>query len=150
MPARLRPLVAPFLVAVLVIAAVLLSWDRRPSATVALLVVPRTAASAPAMAATLVAVLPSMDLFTKAAAQDPDIRWNDFGQTDLERRGAWRKAISGKASRKTGILTVTVRHVDADQAGRIAQAVADVLVLRGRDYLGPDVEVRLLDAPMVR
>lgn len=134
----------------LLLAAAGLFWPRGNTATVTLLAVPRTAAAAPQMAATLVAVLPSMDVFTKAAAQDPDIRWGDFGQTDAERRTAWKKAVHGAASRTTGILTVSVRHPDAEQAGRIAQAVVEVFTQRGREYLGPDVEVRLLDAPRVR
>ncbi len=149
MARRLAPLVALALLGSLVLAAVVL-WPRGSAATVTLLAVPRSPEDAPQMAATLVAVLPSMDVFTKAAAQDPDIRWGDFGQTDAERRTSWSTAVRGKASRTTGILTVTIRRADAEQAARIAQAVADVFTLRGREYLGPDVEVRLLDAPIVR
>ena len=121
----------------------------RAGATVRLLVIPRSdAAEAGHDARVLAAVVRSTDFFTKVAAQDPQISWADFGDKDADRRIRWQKTVRAAPDEKTGLLTLTVRHPDRAQAGRIAQAVADVLTRRGGEYLAGNPQVMLVDPPL--
>lgn len=150
----LRPLTRRHVFALAAAAVVLASaWvfllPLRGGTQVRLLVVPRSDAGDPGRAAaTLVQVVESADFFTKVAAQDPQISWAAFGDADGERRARWQKTVSAKADHKTGLLTVTVRHRNQEQAGRIAQAAADVLTRRGGEYLPGTPQVVLLDPPL--
>lgn len=105
--------------------------------------------SAERVAGNLSELLSTTDLFTKVSAQDPQVSWNDFGDTDAARRKAWEGAIRAEVAAGSGLLSVTALHTEKEQAGRIAQAVADVLTSRGKEYVGGDVEIKLVDAPLV-
>lgn len=121
----------------------------RAGATVRLLVVPRSdAAETGRDARVLAEVVQSSDFFTKVAAQNPEISWADFGDKDADRRARWQKTIHAAADEKTGFLTLTVRYRDREQAGRIAQAAADVLTRRGGEYLAGNPQVMLVDPPL--
>lgn len=133
----------------LVIVLAVLFLSPRAGATVRVLIVPRSdAADAGQGARVLAAVVQSTDFFTKVAAQDPQISWADFGDKDADRRSHWQKTVRADADEKTGLLTLTVLHRDREQAGRIAQAVADVLTRRGGEYLAGNPQVMLVDPPL--
>lgn len=152
MPLRLPPLRIALAVALAGV-VVALGWifllPLRGGTHVRLLVVPRSdAGDAGQAAATLVQVVESADFFTKVAAQDPQISWADFGDTDAARRSRWQKTVDARADAQTGELLLTVRHRDTALAGRIAQAAADVLTRRGGEYLPGTPQVVLLDPPL--
>ena len=131
------------------VAAFVFLWPSRPGVTVRLLVVPRSdAAQAGHDAEVLAEVVRSSDFFTKVAAHDPQVSWADFGDKDADRRARWQKTMHSSADEKTGFLTLTVRSRDREQAGRIAQAAADVLTRRGGEYLAGNPQVMLVDPPL--
>ncbi|TAK04914.1 hypothetical protein EPO33_02855 [Patescibacteria group bacterium] len=148
-PTQLRPVLLFVLVGLAIAAAGLFLLPRRSGATVRLLVVPRSdVAEAAHGVRVLAAVVESSDFFTKVAAQDPQISWADFGDKDADRRARWQKTIRSQTDEKTGLLTLSVLHRDREQAGRIAQAVADVLVRRGGEYLAGNPQVLVVDPPL--
>ncbi len=131
---------------------------QRHGATARLLVIPRAGygtdvaggfSPAGRIAKNLSVLIGTTDFFTKVAAQDSKLSWTDFGATDADRRAAWNDAVRTAVDPGVGLLSVTVRDRDADRAGRIAQAVADVLTSRGKEYVGGDIEIMLVDAPLV-
>lgn len=130
-------------------AAAFMFLSPRAGATVRLLVIPRSdAAEAGHNARVLAEIVQSSDFFTKVVAQDSQVSWADFGDKDADRRARWQKTIHAAADEKTGLLTLTVRHRDRAQAGRIAQAAADVLTRRGGEYLAGNPQVMLVDPPL--
>lgn len=137
------------LVGVTIAAAIAFLKPSGAGTIVRLLVVPRSEVAGAAHGVrVLTEVVESSDFFTKVTAQDPQIPWTDFGDTDAARRARWHKTVGAAADEKTGILTLTVHHRDRDLAGRIAQAAADVLVRRGGEYLVGSPQVMLLDPPL--
>jgi capsular polysaccharide biosynthesis protein len=73
-----------------------------------------------------------------------------FGTDELKKRKKWDDTIATQVVRGSGMLDVTVYHVDPDQAEQISQAIAFVLTTEGWKYVGGgDLEIRLVDAPLV-
>lgn len=73
-----------------------------------------------------------------------------FGKDEVKKRRRWRDAISTQVVRGSGMLDVTVYHTDPNQAEQVSQAIAFVLTTEGSEYFGGgDLEVRLVDAPLV-
>ncbi len=144
-----RRFIGVCLVISLILVAAFFFLPPRSGVTVRLLVVPRSDVVEAAHGVRVLAeVVQSNDFFTKVAAQDSQISWADFGNKDADRRTRWQKTLRAEADEKTGLLTLTVLHRDRQQAGRIAQAAADVLVQRGGEYLAGNPQVTVVDPPL--
>ena len=130
----------------------------RFGATVRLLVIQRGAygvdpftavKSAERVAENLSQVVSTTDFFSKVLSQDPAIDQSYFSDRAGARRRQWRRMVRSVVVPGTGILSVTALHPRSDEASRVSAAVAAVLTSRGREYIGGDIEVKLVDAPLV-
>ncbi|MDD5251664.1 MAG: Wzz/FepE/Etk N-terminal domain-containing protein [Patescibacteria group bacterium] len=72
-----------------------------------------------------------------------------FSADEVKKRRQWREMIDTQVIRGTGMLAVTVYHVDRDQAEQFARAIAFVLTTDGAQYVGGgDLEIKLVDEPL--
>lgn len=73
-----------------------------------------------------------------------------FKTEDYKRRKQWSDMIGTQVIRGTGMLSVTVYHVEPQQAEQISRAIAFVLTTEGWQYVGGgDLDVKLVDQPLV-
>lgn len=141
----------------LVSAAITFLQPLRYGATVRLLIIQRSSfgldpftaiKSAERVAENLSQVITTTDFFTNVLAQDPAIDRMYFSDRQSARRRQWRRMVRASIASGTGLLTITILHPKAAEATSISQAVADVFRDRGRDYVGGDIEIKLVDAPI--
>lgn len=104
--------------------------------------------SAERVAENLSQVITTTDFFNNVLAQDQAIDRLYFSERQSVRRRQWRRMVRTSVTSGTGLLSVTVLHPSATEATKISQAVADVFRDRGRDYVGGDIEIKLVDAPI--
>ena len=72
-----------------------------------------------------------------------------FSDDEIKRRREWRKMIETQVMRGSGMLVVTVYHVDPAQAEQFARAIAFVLTIEGWQYVGGgDLQIKLVDEPL--
>ena len=71
-----------------------------------------------------------------------------FDVAEQRRRRLWQKTIAANQKRGTGILRIVAYHPDRGEALKIAAASAFLLSTQGGDYVGRDLTVRLIEAPL--
>ncbi|MDO8505291.1 MAG: Wzz/FepE/Etk N-terminal domain-containing protein [bacterium] len=69
-------------------------------------------------------------------------------RTERQRRKRWTQTIDAAQVRGTGILEITAYHPISDEALKIVAASAFLLSSQGSEYVGRDITVRLVDAPL--
>ena len=104
--------------------------------------------SAERVAQNLSEVLNTTDFFTKVLSEDPSIDQSYFSERASTRRRQWKRMLRTQITAGTGLLTVTILHPAPEEDGKIAQAVSDVFTTRGREYVGGDLEIKLVDTPL--
>lgn len=67
---------------------------------------------------------------------------------DRERRKRWEKAVNASVVYGTGVLNVSVYATTKEGAVALSKAVADALVNRVADYIGGDVSLKIINAPV--
>lgn len=65
------------------------------------------------------------------------------------KRERWEKTISGSVVFGTGVLNVSAYHRNPEQAQAFAGAAVDTLVERGKEYVGGDVTMKVVNYPVV-
>ncbi|MBU1916212.1 hypothetical protein KKC47_03745, partial [Patescibacteria group bacterium] len=75
----------------------------------------------------LAQILYTTSFYDKIMAAKFNVDEAMFGQDELKKRRLWRDTIATQVVRGSGMLDVTVYHVDPEQAEQISQAVAFVL-----------------------
>lgn len=71
-----------------------------------------------------------------------------FKDDEIKKRQQWRKMIETQVVRGSGMLVVSVYHTDRQQAEQFARAIAFVLTKEGWQYVGGDLDVKLVDEPL--
>ncbi len=97
----------------------------------------------------LAQIIKTSSFFEKTLKAGYSIREDYFDKDELRRRKQWARTADGEMVRGTGLLAVHVYHPDRDQAVQLASAVAFLLSREGGDYVGRDIQIRLVDAPLV-
>ncbi|MFH1047773.1 MAG: Wzz/FepE/Etk N-terminal domain-containing protein [Patescibacteria group bacterium] len=98
----------------------------------------------------LAQILYTTSFYDKVMAAKFNVDEGVFGTDEIKKRKRWQDTIATQVVRGSGMLDVTVYHVDPDQAEQISQAIAFVLTTEGSIYVGGgDLEVRLVDDPLV-
>ena len=98
----------------------------------------------------LAQILYTTSFYDKVMAAQFNIDESVFGQDERKRRALWRETIATQVVRGSGMLDVTVYHVEPEQAEQLSQAIAFVLTTEGYKYVGGgDLEVRQVDSPLV-
>jgi capsular polysaccharide biosynthesis protein len=147
------------LVAAVFATSISLAWSLKYSSSMRLLIIQRQLSAADPYTAikaseriadNLAQILYTTSFYDKIMSAKFNINEDIFGQDELKKRRRWRETIATQVVRGSGMLDVTVYHVDPEQAEQISRAVAFVLTTEGAEYIGGgDVEIRLVDEPLV-
>ncbi len=140
-------------------AAVSFAFPLRYSSSMRLLIIQRQLSSSDPYTAikaseriadNLAQILYTTSFYDKVMAAKFNIDEGVFGEDEIKKRRRWQDTISTQVVRGSGMLDVTIYHVDPNQAEQISQAVAFVLTTEGSKYIGGgDLEVTLVDDPLV-
>ena len=145
------------LIGVLAAAVVVFAQPLRYGGTVRLLIIQRSTLgldpytaqkSAERIADNLGQVIYTQDFFSKVLAQDASIDQKQFPEDQTKRRKAWGRTVRTVLVQGTGLLSVTALATEKDEAVKLAQAIAAVLTVSGKEYIGGDLDVKLVDAPL--
>lgn len=93
-------------------------------------------------------IVQTSTFFEKSLTSGYNIDTSYFTKDEIKRRHQWERTADANMVRGTGILEVNVYHPNRDQAVQIASAVAFLLSREGGDYVGRDIQIRLVDAPL--
>ena len=105
--------------------------------------------SAEQMGATL-SQLSETTLFQNRVMHTPyDIRSHLFETDARKRRKQWARTVQADVVPGSGVLVVSTFDASKDRAVALAKAVSDVLVTSGHEYLPGQVEIRLVDPPLL-
>lgn len=75
---------------------------------------------------------------------------DDFGLTISQRIKNWKKTISARIKSSSGVLDLSVFHIDQNQALAIASSVFDKITENAQKYIGGQgVEIQVIDPPTV-
>lgn len=127
------------------------------SSTLSLLIVPRNVStvdpytalrSIDRIADNLSQVVYTSTFFDKVMARNTSLDQSQFSADETKKRKSWRKTILVTVNRGTGLMRVTAYHVRASQARALAESVANVLIAEGWQYVGGDLEIKLVDTPL--
>lgn len=130
---------------------------REYSSTARLLVIPRSVGgtdpftaikSAERISDNLAQIIETTSFFDRVTHAGFFIDQSVFSADEQKKRRQWSRMVDTTVSRGSGILTVRVYHSDRDQATQIVQAISYVLTTSGWEYIGGDLLIRLLDAPL--
>lgn len=81
---------------------------------------------------------------------DTDIRINKayFSNNERDRRRQWDKMVETHTSRGNGFLRIAVYHPDKREARKIVEAITQVLMTQGSEYLNAEVQIKSVDSPL--
>lgn len=68
---------------------------------------------------------------------------------DRVRRRRWSQSVQGEVVYGTSVLKVRTYHTDPGSASALADAAAGTLASRGWEYVGGDVDIRVVNNPAV-
>lgn len=86
--------------------------------------------------------------FSKVYARNPALDQSFYPLDEQRKRKTWRKAVDISVSRGSGFFSVTAYHRDPSQATGLARGIADVLIADGWEYVGGDLEIKVVDTPL--
>ena len=96
----------------------------------------------------LAQIIYTTSFFDKVMNAKFNIDKSVFKSEESKKRKQWRDMIETRVVRGSGMLVVTVYHVDPKQAEQISRAIAFVLTTEGWQYIGGgDLDVKLVDEP---
>ncbi|HBW73738.1 MAG: hypothetical protein UX20_C0014G0008 [Candidatus Magasanikbacteria bacterium GW2011_GWC2_45_8] len=99
---------------------------------------------------TLSEVIRTTSFFDKVmSASGFQIDQSPYQTTEQKKRKRWERAVSPTVLSGTSLLSVTAFDTDQKQAEVLAGAVAFVLQTRGTEYTGADVEIKVVDTPVL-
>ncbi len=158
MKARKETLIAITLATAILTVIVTLSRPLSYSATFRLLITQRAAftldpytavRSSELIGGNLAQVIGTSAFFDKVLKSGYNVNQAFFPTDEAKRRSTWTHMVDASVGRGTGLLVVKVYHPDRAQALQIASAVALLLGRDGADYVGRDIQVRLVDPPIL-
>lgn len=100
----------------------------------------------------LAQVMKTNDFYDKVMEQRDAFQLDDSQFTNIserEKRKLWQKTIEPSVIFGTGVLNVSMYHRNPDQAIAYANAAANALVQKGWEYVGGDVTLKVVNAPVV-
>lgn len=99
----------------------------------------------------IAAVMKTDDFQTKVRQQPGyTLDWSRFDAlNERQRRRAWRRMIQGSVVFGTGVLNVSAFHTDPAEARALSGAAVEALSARGWEYVGGDVALKIVNAPIV-
>ena len=104
--------------------------------------------AAEGMSTNLSQIMYTTSFYDKVMTAKFNIDQSYFKADERKRREQWNKMIATSVTRESGMLVVTVYHKDPEQASQIARAIAFVMTTEGWQYVGSDLQVKLVDDPL--
>jgi len=74
-------------------------------------------------------------------------RWTRLADRDARKQ--WNKDVNASMIYNTGLMTITVYSISKDDTLVLAQAATDAMVSNGWEYIGGDVALKAVNAPLV-
>lgn len=96
----------------------------------------------------LAEIMYTTSFFNKVLDSDYNIDKTYFSDDEQKKRRQWEEMIATTVEGGTGLLTIEVYHPDRLQSLELAQAVASTLTNEAREYVGGDVQIKLVDDPL--
>lgn len=96
----------------------------------------------------LAQIIKTSTFFDKTLKAGYNIDESYYPKDEIKRRKKWEQTADATMIRGTGILSVDVYNPNRDQAVQTASAIAFLLAREGGDYVGRDIQIRLVDAPV--
>lgn len=145
------------LVVFVLVAIVTLVQPQRYRSTVNLLVVQRynwnmdaysASRSTLYLASILSKVMYSQAFFDQVMGAGFGVK-NTFSADPEKRRDQWETTVRTETLEQTGVIAISVYHIERDQAEKIARAIENVLTTKGDQYHGGgnQVVLKTIDAP---
>jgi capsular polysaccharide biosynthesis protein len=99
----------------------------------------------------IVQVMKTNDFYGKVKDQaNSQVDWKFFEQkNEREKRKLWQKTVVPSVVYGTGVLNVSAYHPDAMQSAYLANAAVNALAQKGWEYVGGDVEIKVVNSPVV-
>ncbi len=144
---------------VVVTSTVSLFWPKQYSADSQMLIISRDrtgidpytqAKSAERIGDNLAQVMQTTDFYQKVFEQVgttfDKTRWQNLD--DRHQRKQWQKDVKASMVYNSGLMNLTVYSTNAVDAAALSQAVMDVVVSRGWEYVGADVALKIVNTPL--
>jgi len=99
----------------------------------------------------LSSILYTDDFYDRVMKQG-DVEFDKAYFRDLsarDRKKAWEKAFSSGVEYGTGILSLSAYNEDRDEANKLLQAILSVLENEAPQYVGSDIQIRIVNNPIV-
>ena len=93
-------------------------------------------------------IIYTTSFFNKVLESDYNIDKSYFHTDEEKKREQWSKMLAASVQGGTGLLTIEVYHPDRMQSLELAQAVASTLTNQAQEYVGGDVQIKLVDDPL--
>jgi len=99
----------------------------------------------------IAAIITSNDFFEKVMVQPGFTLDKSYFQNIPERtkRKRWTKSIDASVVYGTGVLNMSAYSTDPNQAVQLVGAAVNALVAQGWEYVGGDVSLKVVNAPVV-
>lgn len=96
-------------------------------------------------------VVKTSDFYDKVMANSNFQLDRDYFENVSERtkRKHWEKTVDASIVFGTGVMNVSAYHAEPAQAKAYASAIIDTLVTKGTEYVGEDVEMKVVNQPVV-
>lgn len=69
--------------------------------------------------------------------------------SENKRRKRWQKNVDASVVFGTSVMNVSAYHEDPAEARKLAGALAQTMLTHARDYVGGDIEMRIVNQPIV-
>jgi capsular polysaccharide biosynthesis protein len=94
-------------------------------------------------------IIKTSTFFDKILRAGYNIDLSYFKSDEVQKRKQWERMVGAETVPNTGFLVINVYHPEPDQANQISQAIAYILATRATDYVGSEIEVKVVDLPLV-
>lgn len=110
-----------------------------------------TVRSAERVGENVVQIMKTSDFLRKVRREEGYlIDWKSFDHAqEYKKRRLWEKTIHSSVILGTGVLSVSAYHPDPVQAKELAGAAIAALVNQGWQYVGSDVEMKVINEPVL-
>jgi capsular polysaccharide biosynthesis protein len=99
----------------------------------------------------LAQLVETSDFFNKVFAQgDVVLDQSRYqGISEQKRRDRWQRDVDAGVVYGTSVLSLSAYHTSAAEAERLVGALANAMVVHGQTYVGGDVQMRIVNQPVV-
>lgn len=154
-----RPVIITALATMAVVLIISAFFPLKYSATTRLLIIPKSSLgvdpytavkSAERVSENLAQIIYTTSFFERVIKAGFNLDQSSFQNvSENKKRKQWQKMVSPQVLRGTALLGLTVFHQDKEQAKQWASAMAYVLATQGFEYTGGNVDIKIVDTPIL-